>query len=269
MMRRHGFTLIELLVVIAIIAILAAILFPVFARARESARSSTCISNLNQIGKAFAQYIQDYGQIMPAGCNLVDKTPAQGGVVGICRDGWPIVHPFVLTTAPWPGANCRQVAPNRWECDGQLDPYIKNRDIWKDPSDKGDVSPYNPMFGNTRINNFYQQFGSSYYYIWWPHLHVFREVQVTQIAMGANAEVHEPARVPIYVDGGFSPTTAQARNDYNENPRTYQRMPERWHMDDRSINVLFGDLHSKVMRIDEYLNIRGCPTCGLYIWNAS
>ncbi len=55
-----GFTLIELLVVIAIIAILAAILFPVFARAREQARKMTCLSNLKQIGTAFALYTQDY-----------------------------------------------------------------------------------------------------------------------------------------------------------------------------------------------------------------
>ena len=58
--RARGFTLIELLVVIAIIAILAAILFPVFARARENARKSTCQSNLKQIGTAFLQYAQDY-----------------------------------------------------------------------------------------------------------------------------------------------------------------------------------------------------------------
>jgi prepilin-type N-terminal cleavage/methylation domain-containing protein/prepilin-type processing-associated H-X9-DG protein len=57
---KRGFTLIELLVVIAIIAILAAILFPVFARARESARQTSCASNLNQIGKAFAMYYEDW-----------------------------------------------------------------------------------------------------------------------------------------------------------------------------------------------------------------
>ncbi len=59
-MRRRAFTLIELLVVIAIIAILAAILFPVFARAREQARKITCASNLRQIGNAFAMYVEDY-----------------------------------------------------------------------------------------------------------------------------------------------------------------------------------------------------------------
>jgi prepilin-type N-terminal cleavage/methylation domain-containing protein/prepilin-type processing-associated H-X9-DG protein len=58
--RRKGFTLIELLVVIAIIAILAAILFPVFARARENARRASCMSNLKQIGLGMMMYVQDY-----------------------------------------------------------------------------------------------------------------------------------------------------------------------------------------------------------------
>ena len=63
--RRAGFTLIELLVVIAVIAILAAILFPAFARARENARCASCQSNLKQIGLGLMQYIQDYDESMP------------------------------------------------------------------------------------------------------------------------------------------------------------------------------------------------------------
>src|SRR5690606_7775528 len=63
--QREGFTLIELLVVIAIIAILAAILFPVFARARENARKATCQSNLKQMGNGFSMYAQDYDGMLP------------------------------------------------------------------------------------------------------------------------------------------------------------------------------------------------------------
>ena len=62
---RRGFTLIELLVVIAIIAILAAILFPVFAQAREAARKTQCVSNLKQLGTAITLYTQDYDEIYP------------------------------------------------------------------------------------------------------------------------------------------------------------------------------------------------------------
>lgn len=64
-MKRIGFTLIELLVVIAIIAILAAILFPVFATAREKARQSTCASNEKQLALAMVQYVQDYDEVYP------------------------------------------------------------------------------------------------------------------------------------------------------------------------------------------------------------
>ena len=71
--KKRGFTLIELLVVIAIIAILAAILFPVFARARENARRASCSSNLKQIGLGLMQYTQDFDETMP-GHNMQNRT---------------------------------------------------------------------------------------------------------------------------------------------------------------------------------------------------
>src|SRR5688572_27642381 len=76
--RKSGFTLIELLVVIAIIAILAAILFPVFARARENARRASCQSNEKNIALGFKQYIQDNGEKYPLAASSGPETKALG-----------------------------------------------------------------------------------------------------------------------------------------------------------------------------------------------
>src|SRR5438552_4097577 len=83
--QRRGFTLIELLVVIAIIAILAAILFPVFAQAREKARQISCVSNQKQIGTATMMYIQDYDELFPT---AVPYSPGTGWA-----NGSPITTP--------------------------------------------------------------------------------------------------------------------------------------------------------------------------------
>ncbi|MEO6907331.1 MAG: DUF1559 domain-containing protein [Abditibacteriaceae bacterium] len=104
---KRAFTLIELLVVIAIIAILASILFPVFARARENARRASCQSNLKQIALGMFMYAQDYDERLPAvssGIAIADVTPNN---------------------------------PYGW-ADG-LEPYLKSTQIYQDPS-----SPYGP-----------------------------------------------------------------------------------------------------------------------------
>ncbi len=105
---RRAFTLIELLVVIAIIALLAAILFPVFARARENARKSSCMNNLKQQGIGIAQYQQDYDETMPhpyAGCSV----SGSGNGDARCPRWMDVVYPYVkseqLFTCPSSSAN--------------------------------------------------------------------------------------------------------------------------------------------------------------------
>ena len=97
--KHHGFTLIELLVVIAIIAILAAILFPVFAKAREKARQTSCLSNEKQIGLGLIQYSQDYDEMLTkawygnAGYNPSDPNPAS------TKYKWmDAIYPYVKST---------------------------------------------------------------------------------------------------------------------------------------------------------------------------
>ncbi|MGB9877440.1 MAG: DUF1559 domain-containing protein [bacterium] len=94
-MKRKGFTLIELLVVIAIIAILAAILFPVFSRAREKARQAACISNMKQVGLALMMYVQDWDETYP----YLTACPAHSNPVTDLPQG--LLHPYVKNAAVW------------------------------------------------------------------------------------------------------------------------------------------------------------------------
>ncbi len=109
-MQNRGFTLIELLVVIAIIAILAAILFPVFARAREKARQTSCLSNIKQLMIGIAMYAQDYDERMPEAAVAVASWVAPAG--DVCTVG---LMPWVISLQPYLKntqiLNCPSVTP--------------------------------------------------------------------------------------------------------------------------------------------------------------
>ncbi len=115
LLRRNGFTLIELLVVIAIIAILAAILFPVFAKAREKARQTSCLSNIRQLSTGLLSYVQDYDEEMPGG--LLYPDPGNPSV----RYSWRYM----------------------------IQPYVKNSQIFKCPTNQwGNTALYGNQGGD-------------------------------------------------------------------------------------------------------------------------
>jgi prepilin-type N-terminal cleavage/methylation domain-containing protein/prepilin-type processing-associated H-X9-DG protein len=121
MHRNHvGFTLIELLVVIAIIAILAAVLFPVFAKAKESARQMQCLSNMAQLSRAFITYSNDYDNCLPGAA----RWPSNSTVEWVATHGryW------------WVGKTEEQMT--QVITDGSIYPYIKDTKVFKCPSDK-------------------------------------------------------------------------------------------------------------------------------------
>ena len=132
-MRRKGFTLIELLVVIAIIAILAAILFPVFARAREKARQASCLSNMKEIALAVLMYGSDYDSMYPRASIVVGWSSCGGNA------WWPVlIDPYIksgATNTSWSGGStsiwkCPSMATGAsWYCGAYAD-YGMNSSIF-------------------------------------------------------------------------------------------------------------------------------------------
>lgn len=141
--KQLAYTLIELLIVIGIVAVLAAILFPVFLTVRAKARQGVCISNLRQIGQAVFLYAQDYDSLYPEGADPVDKY-----------------------TNDWFGTPYAQIAPNLVLLPQLLNPYSKDNRIWMCPSDVGfDEGDYGagPDSLSAHPSSF-KQYGMSYYY---------------------------------------------------------------------------------------------------------
>ena len=168
-MKRRGFTLIELLVVIAIIAILAAILFPVFARARASARQTQCISNLRQLGLALEMYASDYRDLYPWACDSADSH---------VPEIW----------APLP--EWQALIPTMPRLIDVLQPYTNNRELFRCPADTGYDYLENTHFPVDARPTAFAGVGSSYHW----------RTEVAFLHTGPSLIAH-PAETNIMMDG--------------------------------------------------------------------
>jgi prepilin-type N-terminal cleavage/methylation domain-containing protein/prepilin-type processing-associated H-X9-DG protein len=176
---KKGFTLIELLVVIAIIAILAAILFPVFAQARDKARSSSCLSNCKQIGIAFQLYMQDYDARVPVRCNRIvgSATGVDKYLDSSCYPGWisNVLRPY-------------EKSPNIYYC-----PSKNIQGGFVDPRHNRTVNQADPL--NPKGVNHQAGRGVTYTYNENGLGH-----QASDLAGRSEAAFHEPASLAILWD---------------------------------------------------------------------
>ncbi|MCE9560024.1 MAG: prepilin-type N-terminal cleavage/methylation domain-containing protein [Armatimonadetes bacterium] len=127
---RKAFTLIELLVVIAIIAILAAILFPVFTQAKSAAKGTTCLSNMRQLGVGMMMYINDNDSTYPAPYN--DRFPGSGWVISGANPLAATTNPTCTNIDAWNNDLCSIADPTR----GSLFPYVKSDKVYRCASDQ-------------------------------------------------------------------------------------------------------------------------------------
>lgn len=136
--------MVELLVVIAIIVILAALLFPVFARAKSSAKKTQCISNLKQIGQAILMYNTEHEEVFPHAVDPVDKA-----------------RPQIWDSEP----EFQARIPSMPTIMDALDRYIKSREMWKCPGDDGsDVLDSHPFIEFKSAPSMFRTYGSSYFF---------------------------------------------------------------------------------------------------------
>lgn len=215
---RRAFTLIELLVVIAIIAILAGILFPVFAQAKRAAKKTVCISNLKQIGSSIALYMGDYDDVFPSALDASDRyTP----------DIWKSFPEY------------RQRIEQMPMLHEVLQPYLKSKALFHCPADTGGEFLDNHLFERILAgNSMYGKYGSSYF---------FR----TEIAFKyfTQTKFKLPSDINVLFDGaghwhGDGRAVNQGDADRNDFATAYALLRT------YRYNTLFGDFHAKSLNYD-------------------
>jgi len=220
----RGFTLIELLVVIAIIAVLAALLFPVFASARGKARETVCLSNLRQAGLAFAMYAQDYDSLYPYAIDPADHDTPQI---------WNAFPDFQaqIPSLPWLHL--------------VLQPYVKSLELFHCPSDQGIVIEDFTALELDCLPTCYSKHGTSYLY----------RTEIAVRHMG-DASFQTPALVNVYMDGsgiwhgsGPGDRAIGVANWYKTNPALQQRR----------FNTLHGDGHVKSLTFQALQTLWNLP----------
>ncbi|MBA3726652.1 MAG: prepilin-type N-terminal cleavage/methylation domain-containing protein [Armatimonadetes bacterium] len=215
MRKRRGFTLVELLVVIAILAILAAILFPVFSRAKRSSQQATCISNLSQIGKAIGLYMGDADDKWPFGVDAADK-----------------YTPQIWSAFPEFQSMLRDIPLMQ----DLLYPHLPSKQVWECPADKGQLVDDISFQNINTLPSSFKRYGSSYYYR--------TELTARQLSGTSLGDI---SNVNVYFDGSGAWHTGadilRPSDDWENRIDKFKRY---------RYNVLFGDLHAKNVSDAQY-----------------
>ena len=204
---RRGFTLIELLVVIAVIAILAGILFPVFARARDAALQTQCISNLRQLGVSIQMYADDYDEKFPLAVDFTDQplsaaAYANSGIPDAVKN----VYRLENTDDPVDGDS------NGGRIDHILRPYVRSEEVFRCPGDTGfggigyaaytgpfilyNIPPIVPLWQESRYLSFRNKRPKSY---WGGTSYLYR----TELGLWGRpaSQLWQPQNVNVLFDG--------------------------------------------------------------------
>lgn len=241
--KSSAFTLIELLVVIAIIAILAAILFPVFAQAREKARQTVCLSNTKQLGNALAMYIQDFDELLPMG--------GWSGASSTSSRWFRDLYPYVKSLDVY---ICPNITSDPMGIPGYYRPTLYNF-----PRSPGDTALYPTSAGGYAINANIVRWGAA-------------SRSLAEITDSAGTFVIcDASRVTSAVMGNYDATTwprFQDRNSdwevypptdwtggstarYSTDNTTFRRRPMARHSG--GLNIIYCDGHAKWSKIEQFL----------------